>query len=524
MTNPSSSKRFFWFAIIVLLLGHVALRLYNNTMQDPYIDEGFHTTRAAIVWDFEQNPGRFAHGKLLLYFWLGIFEAEAPNFVFTARASITLWSMLTASTLFAIGRLLKGRNVGFLAMGLYAIMPLGVFFERMAMADPFAAGFVGLIAWRSLIYAKRPTYREGFIIGVLIGFATLAKLTTGLIPLLPPLTAALWYSWKVNTDIQGQIFQFLRIYTPPMILAAVVVMLMWAPITIPAQLAADNDPFLIVNSFNIEKDEHSAPLNYIETILPEIADFTTNALLAGVALGAVILFIIGHGTQRPILYLAVWLFLLGVLPITQARLISSRYFMTLAPPLALTLAYFFMAAWHNLPAWWVVVRPFYTVGITVWIIIFALPMVYTLITDFDELNLKNTNQIEYQQGVLVSENGIREAADYINDLDQEYDSIISDWNTCHLLFLYVKSDNPVQCLPLDTPMGSLSRYFREDANPQDEVLLIISGYGENNFFQRIGIFEWEDVLVLRRETPANRPINLWHIYLSDEYLTENGLN
>ena len=60
----------------------------TSTCKNPYVDEGFHIKRAGLVWNFDVNPGRFAHGKVLLYFWLGLFET-GPE---TALPGLAAWA------------------------------------------------------------------------------------------------------------------------------------------------------------------------------------------------------------------------------------------------------------------------------------------------------------------------------------------------------------------------------------------------------------------------------------------------
>ena len=74
--------------VVVLLLLQLFLRVHSNTTQQGYVDEGFHNQRAAVVWQFQVNPGSFSNGKLLTYFWLGLFEGDHSTALFVSRTAI----------------------------------------------------------------------------------------------------------------------------------------------------------------------------------------------------------------------------------------------------------------------------------------------------------------------------------------------------------------------------------------------------------------------------------------------------
>ena len=143
---------------VVIILLHFGLRIMNSDVQAAYVDEGFHITRAMRVWDFAENPGRFAHGKVLLYFWLGLFEGSntSTTILPVARMAMAIFSVITASTLFLLARRFAGYWAGILVLLLYAFNPLVVFYERMAMADPLASGLLALTIWRSLVFVEAP--------------------------------------------------------------------------------------------------------------------------------------------------------------------------------------------------------------------------------------------------------------------------------------------------------------------------------------------------------------------------------
>jgi hypothetical protein len=144
--------------VMVLLLLQFALRTHNTTLQGAFVDEGLHDQRATIVWSLNTNPGQYSQGKLLLYYWIGLFVGGPLTILHVSRTAIALVSLITGAAIYLIGRRLHSHRMGIVALTLYTILPLAVFHERMALADPLASVFSCLIAWRSLVFASsQPT-------------------------------------------------------------------------------------------------------------------------------------------------------------------------------------------------------------------------------------------------------------------------------------------------------------------------------------------------------------------------------
>lgn len=145
--------------VLALLLVLLALRTINLGVQDAYLDEGFHVRRSLSAWTFSEHPAHFAHGKLLLYYWLGLFTwgASGPGVIVAGRVAIALFSVATGLTVYLLGRRLAGHASGVVALALYAVLPLTLYYERMAMADPLASGLAAVAVLSALGFARRPT-------------------------------------------------------------------------------------------------------------------------------------------------------------------------------------------------------------------------------------------------------------------------------------------------------------------------------------------------------------------------------
>lgn len=509
--------------LLILLLTQFALRVIQIDSLAPFIDEGFHARRADVVWDLEQNPARTAHGKLLLYFWLGLFESDPPHNLYMYRFASALFSLLTGAALVAAGKQLHSLGLGLVGLAVYAVLPFAVFFDRMALADPFASGWVALVAWRSLVYAKllrtaapARLWREGVIIGVLLGLATLAKLTVGLIPLLPGLTALLWWAWdwSIPTTLITQGRRFLRLALPPMLLAAAVVMLMWSPFVVPAYFARHSDsPYNLVDGTNHRiADEGNAmsPLEYARRVGPAIqtfigAQFWQGGLLMLAVFMALALFYRDGQALRGALFLILWSVLIAGLLLGVAQLIRSRYFVPLAPAFSLGVAYGVVYSWQHFHR---VVGVGFAAGLLLWVATFALPTNYDLIRDPHGFPFDYENWIDYKAGYFLSDAAVAQAVQQAELLAQPDERFYAPWNMCHLA--YFQTDRPIHCLSLETPVSDIRHYLTQDLDPDQNAYIIFADYSEP-FFQRIEGLGSQQVARYERTT-IRRPVSVWRVW------------
>ncbi len=482
--------------LVALLLLQFGIRAHNPQVKDPYVDEGFHLRRALRIYDLEEHPGRYSHGKVLLYFYLGLFDTDDPYTMLpTARLAMAIISLVTGAGLYALGRTLHTPSTGLIALALYAINPLAIFYERMAMADPLAALLMVLVVWRSVIFARRPTYRAGAVLGVLIALATLAKLTMTLLVLMP-LTAALIYGRK-----QKHPRAFIRRYLPPLVLAGVAFCLVWSPFVIPAVLAHNSDdPFLLVNNYNIQRtdDDPESMAVYIQHITPMLEQFAYAGTVGTLSISVLIVLIIVWGltiwqSPRHHLYLAVWFVLITILIVAISRLVSTRYFMPIAVPLSLLLA---LVITQMRQQW---VRALLLLGVGVWSVVWVLPFVWTTITDPLDLPFTHINATEHTLGYLTGDVAFQEAAAFINQLESD-ERIIATWKVCHQIFFFVERE--IACLPDGRPTSGLLTAI--DALAPDETLLfVISGF--RPYYDDIERIAYE-TLIITEHPRINRPV------------------
>lgn len=178
--------------IVTLLLAGFALRTRHITALPLYQDETYHLRRAQAVYRFDDNPVAYAHGKLLLYYWIGLFRpAYTEAGLATARLSVALTGLLTAAGSAALARSLFGRRATLLALAFLVFAPYALFYDRLALSDTPAAALSVLAGWWAVVTVRRPTPRRGIALGGLLALALLAKLSTAPLLILPPLAGLL---------------------------------------------------------------------------------------------------------------------------------------------------------------------------------------------------------------------------------------------------------------------------------------------------------------------------------------------
>lgn len=192
MTHAKFSKRRLWLMVGLLWLIWFS-RAHQIMALAVFVDESLHILRAQMVFDFNDATASILPGKLLLYYYLGIFDPQDVGGAWLSRQAISLLAPLGAILSFALARQLFHRwSIGVLAVILYAVSPFMLFFERMALSDTFTMIFGLSLAHVALRLARQPNRFTGIITGLLFGFAMLAKLIALPWIILPFLALRLW--------------------------------------------------------------------------------------------------------------------------------------------------------------------------------------------------------------------------------------------------------------------------------------------------------------------------------------------
>jgi len=439
--------------VVVLLIVQFALRSYNITVQGAFVDEGRHNERAVEVWQFTENPGQISQGKLLLYYWLGLFEGDRLTSLLVSRTAIALFSLITGAVVYRLARQFGNYQTGILALLVYCFFPLALFHERLAFADPFAGGITCLVAWRSIVFGKRPTLREGMILGLLLALATLAKLTIVLLPVLPVVATIIYYPMQTGT-FRTKVLGWMRDCLPGLCAAAAVMILLWLPILIPAYLASKTDhPFILVNSNNIVTSGigPTTSFDYLITLFTTMNDFAGALFFAGVGLAIIVLLVRGIRSQpaqlESVMFLLFWAALLISAMLGFAAGADARYMVPLAAPMVILLACGIGSLWaalRTITRWRRLVRTTLVVAIVAWLVTFAVPFSYFSLTDPTRLPLHDQSYWLYISGQATADTTTQTVIQMLNAPNFDAGAVYGDQIMCYVLYFYVQRH--INCL------------------------------------------------------------------------------
>jgi hypothetical protein len=164
----------YWLpAVLIVLLGAV-LRLADTMRLPLFIDEALHLFRTHRALEGDLFVGNIR--KWLYPIALMLFKPTGPEGPWLARSTSALLGVLSIACCIAMGRLLDGKRTGLLAGLLYAVLPLAVFHERQALADPLLATFTSLSTVLAIRLARAPRWWMAPVLGMLLAGAYLTKI------------------------------------------------------------------------------------------------------------------------------------------------------------------------------------------------------------------------------------------------------------------------------------------------------------------------------------------------------------
>ena len=159
----------------------LALRLLELTRLPAFLDETMYIGRALRAIDadgFSDLLYSVTEGKSPLLPWLLMPSLLAvPDRLLAARLVSAIIGLANGIAFYALARPLFGPKVAVLSVVLYALSPLTLFYDRLALYDNLLllaslATFIGLHHW-----SARPTVRRVIPIGVAMGLGLLTKLS-----------------------------------------------------------------------------------------------------------------------------------------------------------------------------------------------------------------------------------------------------------------------------------------------------------------------------------------------------------
>ncbi|HEX3054210.1 MAG TPA: glycosyltransferase family 39 protein [Aggregatilineaceae bacterium] len=432
--------------IIFLLLLQFYLRIHNPYALPGFVDEASHIARASIVYDFDQDPLLFSHGKLLYYYWLGIFRPGVYAELEVARWGLAIFTLLTSAFLMAVAREIAGRRAMLPALALYALAPLTVFFERTALADPFSGGMAALFVWQSIRFIRRPTPRYGALVGLLAALMTLAKLNTAFLIFMPLVVILIEQGLPTNrAAFKPWFLARWKQYARPLFCAGLVFGSIWLVLMGVSwwEKLANNQDAILIDTYIIDQDQ--APSRYADKLEDGVTAaylFFSRPLTWGIIAG--ILLALWKRPARALIPLA-WLLLFWIPNIILSPEIQPRYLMAGVPALAalIGVSLTVLDDWLPMPRLRFRPVPILTViALLAWAVFFALPFAADASSDPTKLDLLPKDYYNHFWG-LQNGWGIVPALDYLEDHAERIDNHIPLALVIYKCSMYRIHDTPL---------------------------------------------------------------------------------
>ncbi len=428
-----------WLIVLLLLIA-LFVRIHHITALPPFNDESLHIRRAEIVWSLEDLNISLKPGKLLTYYWMGLFGADRLHGIFVGRTVVGLFSLLGLAGTYAVGRRLFGTWGGILALYIAVFSPFMIFFDRLAFSDPLASSLGILTVWGALLMVYHPEEWEwGILTGILGGLAVLAKVISAPYLAAPVLAVLLFSGEKWQTSIRKYRTTLLICYlTFGGVIAPFFGYVVYKELDY--QISPEGNPeaerAVIVEPVLINT---RSPL---ETVVDNVQDLAeVNWVLHNglfLILVAIALIFALRSRPRTFLFLAVCILLVWSILIFLAGRFSTRYVqLGILPLLILMAGALVMAtrrlkfAQHWIVSWGVV---------SVWIIFFAQPFITAAWSDPREMTLPPSDRYEYFQNFTAGY-GLVDAAALTETLEPSETSgrvpVIGLVGSCHQIRLYL---------------------------------------------------------------------------------------
>lgn len=411
-----------------MLLLQFGLRVHSILQMPIYLDEIRHIMRAQAVYRFDMNPLTLSHGKLLLYYWLGVFSPDLSlHGLFVSRVAVALASLLTSVGIAVLVRELFDERAMIPAVAFYILVPQTLFFERLAIADPVATALSTLAVLLCVRIVKQPSFTHGMLVTLLIGMAILAKLTlVGL--LIVPVIAMLLLGDGLTLDTRHDGWQSglsrLRTRYQPVLGGALVVLV------VPALLGVTGIIVGLLSGQSLPiMDVSLCGLGSLSQRCDELVEIARLMVSLPVAVLPVLALGIGLRVRaRAVLFVLGWLGAVTLPVIIMCATQRARYLMIGVPAVACLVGVLSVQVYDTLRETLTrnVCSCSSACGSTrlctllvlalwgIWAFGFALPFAHLTIHEPDKLDLPALSAWNYQRG-SANAWGVREALDYLRE-------------------------------------------------------------------------------------------------------------
>lgn len=415
--------------LIVLLLLQLFIRSHHIMALPLFVDEGNHIKRAAAFHDLTMHPAQESQGKLLLYVLLGIGDlSDYSTAIHLSRTLVALASLLTSALIFRVVKRWSNAEYGLLAVAIYALLPYAFFYERMALADPWAGTWGIASLWASIRLGEKPTWNRAAWVGISTALAVMAKLTLSLVVIFPVLAFLILVAdQKRYGRNMLHPYELAKAALPYLIAAGIVFIILWLPVLIPARISYMNDTaeddFIIANSEWVAGEQGTPLLTKFEqtwTKYSQLASLPFAIISVGILIGGV------YYQPRRMGYLLACLALAWLPSIFLVLNLQTRYLMSGLPIGVAAIA----IAFASLPTKGRSMIRFGAICLMAWSGLFALPFAYHLLTDPPSVTMPPLDERNYFWD-KYNAYGNREALDYL-DSHVSSNSVIQVFPLTHI--------------------------------------------------------------------------------------------
>lgn len=422
-----------------------------------FVDESLHILRAQVVYDFSDPVASFLPGKVLTYYYLGLFQPQNHNGLWLSRMAIAGLAPLALAFSIAILKALHFKRSGVIFAAFFVTIDiLFLFFGKMALADPFALVFCFGVIWSSLMWIKAFSPRWGILTGCLLGLALLAKLTA--LPFIAVPVLAIVFFRRGAMNYPPTYSKLGMIY----VVAGLYLALPLAYVVYQEAAQVENKQEVVTTTLFIPQER--TRVEQIEYNLSvQSQTFIAGGLLFNIFIFVIALPSLRNKETRPKL-----LFMLSILGLSSGFILitsafpSTRYLMIsypLIPMLGVFFPFWFQDNCHlcdDLP------RLVFPIGIASFIYLLYFGNIATNLTRLDEWEYYSHTSSGY---------GLREAAHDILTLESEAIPLLSTVGSCHSIRFYFPEHHPVKLhCPYFGFYGNPILLTREEWRPYAEEL------------------------------------------------------
>lgn len=394
-------KKLLLFGSLILLVA-IFLRFYHLTILPVFGDEAIYLRWSQVMR--EQPAFRFlplSDGKQPLYMWVTITFFKVFSDPLVAGRSLSILTGLgTLVGIFLVVQVLfKNVKASLVSASIYAVCPLVIFFDRMALADSMLSMFGVWTLLFSILTVEYIRFDLSMVTGFLLGGALLTKSPALFFSLLIPSTWLLFNWSREPKKIVSQVVSLVVTFIPTYLIGYGLYNILRLGIDFPMLAKRNLDyvwPYAHILSSPLDPliPHFKGALTYLWTMGP-------GTLLLLAILGIVVNF---RGNWKKIIVVSLW-FILPLLAVTEyAKVFTARYMLFTLPPLIILAASLFVNTNKIISK--------VALAILAVFILHSLFIDYQLLVSPEKVNMGRSERSGYLEEWTAGQ-GLKEVADFV---------------------------------------------------------------------------------------------------------------